>query len=101
MRRLHAAGALPGKALHVELHIQWMVGMRGCPTVAVNLSAVSRAGGFHRTAATRGLKALEDAGLVKVERRSGRKTLVTVIELPPPTSATLVEVVLDDLTEAP
>ena len=66
---------LPGRALAVGIACWFEAGIAGKREISVNLSRV----GVERTAASRGLAALERAGLVQVERRPGRKPLVRVI----------------------
>ncbi len=67
---------LPGKALAVASVIWWRAGMNDYQPVRINMSRL----GIQRSAAMRGLRALEDAGLVQVRRHRGRKPVIT---LPP------------------
>ncbi|HTB77318.1 MAG TPA: hypothetical protein VK762_28935 [Polyangiaceae bacterium] len=69
------AMSLPGRALHVGLHVWQLAGMRGSAVVALSLSRL----GVERTSASRGLAALERAGLVQVARGRGRKPIVTIL----------------------
>ena len=55
--------------------------------------------GLDRHAAYRGLKALEDAGLVSVVRHHGRKARVTLLPVPVTSTAVTTDVV--DLPEPP
>jgi DNA-binding transcriptional ArsR family regulator len=72
---LHRAICLPGRALHVALQLWFHAGIAGNGIVAINLSRLS----VDRSAASRGLAALEAAGLVRVQRKPGRKPLVTIL----------------------
>jgi DNA-binding transcriptional ArsR family regulator len=74
------AMALPGKAVHVGLHLWLEAGMKGSADVAPSLSSIQRNVGISRFAAGRGLAALEVAGLVAVERHAGRKPRVRLLE---------------------
>lgn len=76
---LTGAGRLPGKALHVGLAIWHRAGLNCGATVSISLSGLMRELGVQRDAGRRGLQALEDAGLVKVERHAGRKPVVTIL----------------------
>ena len=73
------AMALPGKALAVGLVIWREAGCRNARTVPVNLSHMA----IPRRTAQRGLQALLTAGLVSVQHRDGRPTLVTLLNNPP------------------
>ncbi|MEO8901138.1 MAG: hypothetical protein ABI488_05650 [Polyangiaceae bacterium] len=73
---LQAAMKLPGRALAVGVAAWLQAGLRGTTErLPVNLSRV----GVDRSRASRGLAALERAGLVQVERRPGRPPLVTLM----------------------
>lgn len=72
---LQRAMVLPGRALHVALSLWLQAGILNGALVTVNLSRLS----VDRSAASRGLAALEAAGLVSVRRRPGRKPLVTIL----------------------
>ena len=73
---LARAMALPGKAVHVGIAVWMAAGIARNGLIAVNLSRLP----IGRSAASRGLAALERAGLVSVQRTAGRKPLVTVLE---------------------
>lgn len=73
-----AAGKLPGKAVHIGLEVWFRVGLARSESVFISLTAISKAMGFSRPTAARGLASLEQAGLVTVERSPGRKPRVTV-----------------------
>jgi predicted transcriptional regulator len=71
---------LPGSALHVAIKLWFHAGLTKSRTVAVSLSRVE---GLSRWTASDGLKHLEQAGLVVVERHAGRKPIVTLLDAPP------------------
>jgi DNA-binding transcriptional ArsR family regulator len=77
---LSAAMALPGKALHVGILLWLERGLHRSTTVSISLSSMSQVG-VSRSAASRGLANLENAGLVTVERHSGRKPRVTIVDI--------------------
>ncbi len=72
---VEAAAALPGPALIVGLRVWFEAGIRRSKTVPVNLSC----GPIPRRSAVRGLHALASAGLVSVERRPGKLSLITLL----------------------
>ena len=74
---LERAMRLPGRALHVALFLWLKAGIIKSALVTVNLSRLS----VDRSAASRGLAALEAAGLIRVERKPGRKPLVTILPM--------------------
>jgi len=76
---LSAAARQPGRALQVGLVIWLLAGLRRSPTVPLS-GAVLRGCGVDRHAGYRGLRALEQADLVRVERRPGRNPVVTVLD---------------------
>lgn len=74
-----AAVALRGHALAVGLHVWLWAGiLKTYESVPLNLRRL----GFPYKTASRGLRALEDAGLVSVVRPPGRKPLVTLRAAP-------------------
>ena len=77
-RWLELASALPGKALAVGLAIWKEAGCRNERTVPLNLSNQR----MPRRTAQRALQELAKAGLVSVEHREGRPTLVTLNDQP-------------------
>jgi hypothetical protein len=77
MHWLEKAAALPGKALHVALALHWLSGLtKGNPfkltQKALDLMHVSR------DATDAGLQRLEDAGLIHVERKPGRRPVICI-----------------------
>jgi hypothetical protein len=77
---LIAAASLPGKALHVGIHLWFWAGIKRNRTVRWSVSGIA-AMGVTRSSAHRGLVGLEGAGLVSVVRHAGRKPLVTILEV--------------------
>jgi hypothetical protein len=74
--------SLPGKALHVGVQVWFQVGLTKSSEVSISMSTMDRMG-VSRFAASRGLAALEKAGLVSVVRHPGRKPVVTILTTPP------------------
>lgn len=74
---LERAGALPGKALHVAIRLWHEMGLTGTSEVSISMTGMAKMG-ISRFAASRGLLALEGAGLVSVVRHAGRKPVVMV-----------------------
>lgn len=56
----------------------WFAPIKDCPTEA--LSGLSSSMGIHRSSASRGLKILEETGLVDGDRSPGRVPIVTILE---------------------
>lgn len=77
---LQIAARQPGKALHVALVLWQFVGMKRSSCVTLNLSRLDTLG-VSRYAASRGLKALRAARLVRLEERTGRPARVTVLNV--------------------
>ncbi|MFH0975860.1 MAG: hypothetical protein V1874_08775 [Spirochaetota bacterium] len=75
------AGGLPGKALHLAIHIWHIAGMNGNAKVAINLSRIGTEWGFDRSAASRALKVLESSELIAVHRLPGQKPRVTILDI--------------------
>jgi hypothetical protein len=78
---LQRAGRLPGKALLIGLLLWKEAGCERCRTVRFRL-AQAAVDGIHPDTARRGLRRLEAAGLVLVERPPGRCPTVTLLETP-------------------
>ena len=79
---LEKAATQPGRALHVALGLWFFAGMKNSPEVAFSMLWLERTFGVARFSGYRGLAALESAGLVSVVRRRGRKSLVTLLDVP-------------------
>lgn len=73
---LAAAAKLPGRALHVALWLLYRSGLEGSQTIKL---AGMKLFGLTRWTCQRGLKQLEGAKLVAVERRTGKAPLVTLL----------------------
>ena len=71
--------ALPGKALAVYLVLHQLSTIKGRKTVALTAARLDKIG-VNRWANYRSLDALERAGLIHVERRSGKNPVVTLLE---------------------
>jgi hypothetical protein len=80
------AAQLPGKALHVALGIWSEAQMKRSAMIVFSHTAAARFG-VKRNAARRALAALEAAGLIIVNRATGRCPRVTITECSAPTSA--------------
>jgi hypothetical protein len=91
---LERAGALPGKALHVAIRLWHEVGLTRTSKVSISMTGMERMG-ISRFAATRGLAALEGAGLVSVVRHAGRKAQVVVVATAALSSAAVVAAGID------
>jgi hypothetical protein len=74
------AAALPGRTWHVASAL-WFVGIRSkTKNATVTLTEkVRRHFSLSRTIVWRGLNQLAKAGLIRVERRSGRYSIVTIL----------------------
>jgi hypothetical protein len=80
MNWLYKAGQLSGKALQVALAIWFLAGMHNSREIKISGPAVANFG-VNRHAYYRGLNMLEHADLVSVRRGSGRKALVTILDI--------------------
>jgi len=80
-RWLQQAARLPGRALAVGMALWLLVGLRKRHNVRLSPSK-TRSLGISPRAARRGLKALERATLVAVDRHRGRSPDVTVLDAP-------------------
>jgi hypothetical protein len=78
---LTLAARLPGRALHVALALWYLAGLKKTREVKPTGNTWERFG-VSPDAAYRGLRALEAAGLVWVDRRRGRCPLVKILEAP-------------------
>lgn len=79
---LGRASKLPGKApLATAIAIMFEVGRRRSPQVTLTTAILDRFG-VNRKAKYRGLKQLEEAGLIEVDRRPRRNPVVTVLAVP-------------------
>jgi hypothetical protein len=78
--RLWIVGAskLSGRALHVGLELWYFAGLTRSLLVSLNQSRLTELG-VSRDSARRGLRQLEEAGLISVQRHSGRKPIITIL----------------------
>ena len=76
---LAQAGQLPGKSIHVGIVLRFLEGIRKDRTVALPNSVLSLFG-VDRHAKYRALNYLEQAGLVKCDRHTGRCPRVTILD---------------------
>ena len=79
-RWLAIAANLPGKALNVGLAIWHWAETRKTNTIRLSVSKLKKDFGTKYDAAYRGLHQLEEAGLISVVSRRGRKPIVTVLD---------------------
>jgi hypothetical protein len=77
---LQAAARQPGAAVLVGLELWFWAGIKKSRDVSISLSHLRIAPGTSRSSAGRGLRALEQARLVLVQRDPGRKPRVTLLE---------------------
>jgi hypothetical protein len=73
------AAQLPGKALHVSICLWYLAGLKSNRTVPLSMERLLELG-VSRFAAYRGLKALEEVGLVRVARHKGRLSRVELLD---------------------
>ena len=76
---LFKASKLPGKTLQVGIALWFMAGLKCKRTVALTTRLLKEFG-VSRSTKARSLKALENAGLISVERRHGKNPLVTILK---------------------
>ncbi|MEH6543013.1 MAG: hypothetical protein V7721_03635 [Porticoccaceae bacterium] len=74
---LSVAAELPGKSLHLSLAIWFRASMTNNATVRLGNSLLAEFS-VKPDAKRRALKALEDAGLIEVDRRENRNPVVTL-----------------------
>jgi hypothetical protein len=73
------AAQLPGKALQVSICLWYLAGLKSNRTVPLSMERLLELG-VSRFAAYRGLKALEEVGLVRVARHNGRLSKVELLD---------------------
>jgi len=74
------AGQLPGKAAQIALALWFAAGVHKARTFPVPMNRI-RELGVTRQAAYRCLQAMEDAGLISLERGKGKRAMVTLLDL--------------------
>lgn len=78
---LGVAAKLPGKTLNVALALRWRHGMANGHPFKLTRTAL-KIFNVERDAASAGLKRLEQAGLIGLERNPGQRPIVSILELP-------------------
>ena len=78
---LGRAAALPGKALHVALAVWHEASLTKQRRVKLTRKTLFRFGAGQRHTAYDGLKRLQQAGLIDVERGNGRRPCVEILEV--------------------
>jgi len=79
LKWLTTASKLPGRALHVGISLWYLSGLR--KTRVIKLTNVLLADfGVKKDAKRRGLKALEEAGLISIEKRKCKNPIVTILD---------------------
>ena len=81
---LERAGRLPGRAFQIAVILWLKRGMRNTATVTLGRAELEGME-IKRHAVYRALDQLENAGLVEVDRRHGRRALITIIDEQKPT----------------
>ena len=74
-----AAMKLPGRAWHVATILWYLAGLNKSNEIKMQYKLAS-ASGLKRDVVRRGLKLLENANLISVERHPGRSPVVTLLE---------------------
>ena len=77
MSWLSVAAKLPGKAFHLAVAIQWLVGMSPAQKLKITAKALELLG-ISKDAYRDGLRRLEEAELISVERRVGQFPWVSI-----------------------
>ena len=77
MEWLSLAAKLPGKAFHLAVAIQWLAGMSSPTKLKVTAKALELLG-VSKDAYRDGLRRLEEAKLISVERRTGQFPWVSI-----------------------
>ena len=67
------------RASQVGVELWYLAGLQESLDVEINLSSLTTAPNVNRSSASRGLKQLENANLVKADRQLGKKTLVKLL----------------------
>jgi hypothetical protein len=81
MNWLTAAAKAPGKALHLAIGLWYWAGITRSREIRVSMKGLEQLG-ISRFSGYRGLTALENAGLISVERHRGRRPIVTLLDFP-------------------
>jgi DNA-binding transcriptional ArsR family regulator len=78
LKWLAAASKLPGKALQIGIVLWYLKGLKKNHVVKLT-SVVLAEFGVKKDAKRRGLKVLEEAGLVSIQRRKNKNPIVTIL----------------------
>jgi hypothetical protein len=73
------AATLPGKSLHIALGLWYVTGLKKSRSVVLSRSVLQHLG-LGARATRNGLRRLEMAGLIEVDRSNGRSPRVTVLD---------------------
>lgn len=87
---LERAMSLRGHALHVGIRLWFEAGLVRSDNVSISMTGMAQTG-VMRHSASRGLKALEEAGLVSAVRHAGRKPVVTILSTSVATNPAVLE----------
>lgn len=80
---LSKAAALPGKAINLAFALWWLQGMaKGKPFKLTQ--AALKALNVKRDAASAGLAGLEEAWLIRVERKPGQRPVISIVDVSQP-----------------
>jgi DNA-binding transcriptional ArsR family regulator len=82
LKWLSIACDLGGKTLATALAIRYMQGLKKTAPIKVTTETLTRFFCVDRSAKARALKALESAGLITIERKQGKKPIITILEVP-------------------
>lgn len=74
-----AAANLPGKTLNVAMALRWLEGMNKGKPFKLTRKALKMVN-VERDAASAGLNRLEQAGLIKLERKPGQRPYISILE---------------------
>ncbi len=75
---LSSAAELPGKAINLALALWWLQGMAKGKPFTLTKHALNKLN-IKRDAASSGLKSLEHVGLIRIDRKPGRRPTVALI----------------------
>ena len=78
---ISAVSQLPGKALNVGLALMWLSGLKKSKNKLKLTKTAYKVFNVTRQSSVKALQAMEAAKLIALERSSGRKTLVTVLDV--------------------
>ena len=82
LRWVQRAAVLPGKALAAALAILFRAGCMKSHTTTLDATTRRRFGLTSRTTFKRALRALQGAGLIRVEGRAGAHSRITILDAP-------------------